>query len=231
MSRRCLQANITKAIIKKEGYDPHYRIRKKLDRWKLDGTPRAQVDRFQRYLGLLKNKVQPRVVAAILKTAWNGWGTERRFQVSNPNRTRCLLGCTLPARDCIEHYDRCATVRTLHEELGGTKADRRLPLSLGTATAHTRRDDCNPCDAKSVYATFITTNAARRRGGITAEEAGIIFRDAFQQAGDDNDRTKQPTAKKRRRQDVPAGEGNGQGRDTRTCKKRRGPEQAPPGQR
>ena len=30
-SRKRLQATITKAIDRKEGYDPHYRIRKKLD--------------------------------------------------------------------------------------------------------------------------------------------------------------------------------------------------------
>ena len=104
-------------------------------------------------------------MAAILKTAWNGWGTERRFQ-DNPRRTSCLLGCHLRARDAIEHYDYCRTIRTLHEELGGTKAERRLPLWLGTSKAHKRYEDCNTSDAKSAYAAFITTNAARRRGDL-----------------------------------------------------------------
>ena len=115
--------------------------------------------------------------------------------------------------------------------MGGTKAERRLPLWLGTAKAHARRGDCNPNDAKSAYATFITTNAARRRGGITAEEAGIIFRDAFRQAGDDKDRNPQPAAKKRRKQDTAEGEGNDQGHEKRKCKRRRGPDQASPGPR
>ena len=58
-SRKRLQANITKTLDKKENYDPHYRIRKKLARWKLNGTPRAQADRFQRYLGLIRGRVPP----------------------------------------------------------------------------------------------------------------------------------------------------------------------------
>ena len=170
-------------------------------------------------------------MATVLKTAWNGWGTERRFQEANPRRTGCLLGCPLRARDCIEHYDRCSTVRKLHEEMGGTKAERRLPLWLGTATAHRQREDCNTNDAKSAYATFITTNAARRRGGITAEEAGIIYRDAFRQAGDDKVKHPQPAAKKRRNQDTAEGEGHDLGHGTRAGKRRRGPDRALPGPR
>ena len=38
------------------------------------------------------------------------------------------------ANDPLEHYDYCQAVRELHEEAGGTKADRRIPLWTGTAT-------------------------------------------------------------------------------------------------
>ena len=175
-------ALITKEIRGQEKFDPHYRIRKKLARWRLPGTPRVQGERFQRFLYQLKSKATPRVQAAVLKTAWNGWGTCRRFQGGRATNATCLVGCQCWARDSLEHYDYCPTIKALHEEMGGTKADRRIPLWTGTATAHKHQQDCNINDAKSAYATFITTNAARRKGGISAEEAGIIFRDSFLQA-------------------------------------------------
>ena len=80
---------------------------------------------------------------------------------------------------------------------GGTKADRRIPLWTGTATAHRLRHECNIKDAKSAYATFFTTNAARRKGGISAEEAGIIFRDTFLQAGATTTKSNPKRGKKR----------------------------------
>ena len=70
-ARKHLQAMITKEIGNQENFDPHYRIRNKLARWKLPGTPRVQGDRFQRFLCQLKGKTTPRVQAAVLKTAWN----------------------------------------------------------------------------------------------------------------------------------------------------------------
>ena len=38
-ARKQLQATLTKEIQKKEAFDPHYRIRAKLARWKLPETP------------------------------------------------------------------------------------------------------------------------------------------------------------------------------------------------
>ena len=128
-------------------------------------------------------------------------------QGCGPNAT-CLLGCKQRANDSLEHYDYCKTVRTLHEELGGTKAERRIPLWIGTATLHRHSQECNLNDAKSAYATFITTNAARRRGGITADEAGTIFRDAFAQAGDTAAREPRPGTRKREAPTARSAEGN-----------------------
>ena len=232
-SRKRLQANITKTIDKQEKYDPHYRIRKNSHvgdplvlpepRWN-DSS-----DTWATYGGGFP-PLTPRVLAAVPKDAWNGWGTARRFQEHNVQRTTCLLGCHLQARDSIEHYDHCRTIRTLHEELGGTKAERRLPLWLGTSRVHRRYEECNTNDAKSAYATFITTNAARRKGGFTAAEAGVIFRDAFQQAGEDKRGNRPPKSRKRRAQDPPAGEEASPEENKRTLKKRRGPSQAPSAQ-
>ena len=135
-------------------------------------------------MGHLKKGATPRVQAAVLKTACNGWGTARRFQTRQTIQTRCLLGCSNEhARDSLEHYDYCQIIRDLHEAQGGTPSNRRIPLWTGTATSQRLKGHVNFNDAKSAYAAFITTNEARRQGGITPIEAGIIFKDAFDQAG------------------------------------------------
>ena len=165
-----------------EHFDPHYRIRKKLERWKLPGTPRVQGDRFQRFLYQLKSRATPRVQAAVLKLAWNGWGTCRRFQGARAASATCLVG----RQRCAETpWSTTTTAPPSRPYTKKWEAPRQTGVSPfgGTATAHKRIQDCNINDAKSAYATFITTNAARRRGGISAEEAGTIFRDSFLQAG------------------------------------------------
>ena len=49
--------------------------------------------------------VPPRVVAAVWKTMWNGWATQRRFGQSGH---KCLLCCdSANSQDSIEHYARC----------------------------------------------------------------------------------------------------------------------------
>ena len=53
-ARRNLQAAITKDIGKKEQFHPHYRIRNKLARWHLPGTPRLQGEGFHRFLQLIR---------------------------------------------------------------------------------------------------------------------------------------------------------------------------------
>ena len=49
--------------------------------------------------------VAPRVSAAVLRTLFNGWVTERRFQRWGP----CRFGCR-EAEDSIEHYACCPVV-------------------------------------------------------------------------------------------------------------------------
>ena len=183
-NRKHIQAAISKAIQAKDRYHPQYQIRKKLRRWNLGNNENMLGTRFLRFLGHLKKGATPRVQAAVLKTACNGWGTARRFQHRQPLSARCLLGCsTEHAKDSLEHYDHCRIIRELHEAQGGTPSDRRIPLWTGTATSQRLKNHVNFNDAKSAYAAFITTNEARRQGGITPDEAGIIFKEAFEQAG------------------------------------------------
>ena len=50
----------------------------------------------------LARLVPPRVVAAVLRTWFNGWCTARRFQANG----RCFFGCSM-GEDSVDHYMGC----------------------------------------------------------------------------------------------------------------------------
>ena len=98
---------------------PEARFRAKLERWRLPLFPRIRATRAVRVLGRLRRLVPPRVVAALLRTWFNGWCTSRRFQGRGP----CIFGCAL-GEDSVDHYVRCSCLHR-HGE------DRlRLPRTL-----------------------------------------------------------------------------------------------------
>ena len=59
---------------------------------------------------LLRAAVPPRVLAALWRTAWNGWVTGRRMRTLPGQLGRCIFGCP-HAADAIEHYACCPVVR------------------------------------------------------------------------------------------------------------------------
>ena len=67
------QKEIRARIRLQEAYDPHSRIRRKLERWRFEGLPRRVATTFEAALGRLRKLVPPRVVAAVLSTGWNRW--------------------------------------------------------------------------------------------------------------------------------------------------------------
>jgi len=79
--------------------------RRRLSRWNIAMYPRVRVAVLQTNLALLKQAVPPRVIAATIRSALNGWCTSRRFQQQRP----CLLACG-SGNDALEHY--CACRRT-----------------------------------------------------------------------------------------------------------------------
>ena len=91
------------------------RMRFKLDRWNLPGFPGRTAERLIKALGQLKDHLPPRVSAAVLRTAWNGWCTDRKFQGHGP----CRFGCgTFTQSDSLEHYAGCpVTVGFLRKRL------------------------------------------------------------------------------------------------------------------
>ena len=90
------------------------RIRDKLGRWEFLGHPRRTVEEFQVYIGVLRSLVPPRVLAAVISTAWNRWATERRWQRRWATSNRCVFGCKPEAEDSIEHYRHCSVVKEAH---------------------------------------------------------------------------------------------------------------------
>ena len=78
----------------------------RLARWPLSLFPRLRADRALRILPALRALVAPRVLAALVRTHWNGWVTARRLQ--HTRGATCCFGCSAP--DSIEHYANCVHV-------------------------------------------------------------------------------------------------------------------------
>ena len=98
---------------------PEARLRSKLERWPLPLFPRLRATRAAAITCRLRKLAPPRVLAAVLRTWFNGWCSQRRFQAKG----RCLFGCSL-GEDSIEHYMRCSKLH-LHAR------DRlKLPLHM-----------------------------------------------------------------------------------------------------
>ena len=84
-------------------------MRSKLHRWNISVLPRRRTDRALLVYQTLHDMVPPRVLAAILRTHWNGWITARRLQWRTDTRqNQCCFGCEAP--DAIEHYASCTSV-------------------------------------------------------------------------------------------------------------------------
>ena len=78
--------------------------------------PGRRAQRASGLLRLLGSRVPPRVWAAVWRTLWNGWATNRRMQGQGAVR-RCIYGCS--ADDSIEHYAFCPVIAaTVGPELG-----------------------------------------------------------------------------------------------------------------
>ena len=104
--RKHFQKTVRKALDSKIQVKAGSRMRWKLDRWNLCGFPGITAERYLRALEVVKAWLPPRVGAASLRTAWNGWCTRRRFQQYGP----CLFSCgSFLQEDSIEHYACCRT--------------------------------------------------------------------------------------------------------------------------
>ena len=102
--KKMFQKTCSKELDARLQSNPSARMRFKLERWELAGLPGITADRFPRALDDVRRYLPPRVGAAVLKTAWNGWCTRRRFQLHG----RCVFRCgSWVQEDSIEHYAGC----------------------------------------------------------------------------------------------------------------------------
>ena len=162
-AKRSLQKTIRKELIKKSTINSEARMRHKLERWKLSGFPGRTSSRFLRALELVKARLPPKVGAAVLRTAWNGWCTARRFQ----KQGKCLFGCpSLMQEDSLEHYACCAVgLRFLRERLQyKDRIDRGHLIVLGVNSGKQSDDTCCRLALWS-YVMYKSYNHLRLRSG------------------------------------------------------------------
>ena len=76
-------------------------MRRKVERWRTPQFPRVHAQRAVRALQALRTLVPPRVIAALIRSLWNGWVTSRRMQKATHDAGGCIFGCE--AVDCVEH--------------------------------------------------------------------------------------------------------------------------------
>jgi exonuclease III len=109
------------------------RLRHKLDRWQIAVLPNIRTSRATRLLAAMPRHIPPRCIAAIMRTWYNGWCTQRRFQ-GGPGH--CLFGNCEEAEDSIEHYSVCPALAQLAnrflgiQEQGGDLKERRARFLL-----------------------------------------------------------------------------------------------------
>ena len=83
--------------------------------------PRLRAQQALVVAARLRGLVPPRVVAAVIRTWYDGWLSQRRFQSRG---SCCLFGCG-HGEDSVQHYMRC---RVLHAFAAG---GIRLPAREG----------------------------------------------------------------------------------------------------
>ena len=160
-------------------YDPVARTRHNLQRWfepdmvppLLDGIPASIAGRFVNRRRRAANLVPPRVMAASFNTAWNRWCTARRSCKRNDPSNICQLGCGSLAEDSIEHYARCEQLRVFHRSKLRITSDNLMHHWIGTRPAHCCSEEELACGLLGAYVAYKTTNAARKAGGFSKEEA------------------------------------------------------------
>ena len=104
-------------------------IRRRFDRWPLSSLPGHRPSRLKSNLASISSLVPPRIIAATVRTAFNGWCTARRFQASGS----CIFGCD-GGYDGIEHYANCAQFFSLcqrHLQLKPPPVGARLAWFIG----------------------------------------------------------------------------------------------------
>ena len=178
------QRSLSRLLAERHDHNPYWRIRSKLDRWQLPGSPGPTVTRVSRALERLKELTAPRVRAAVWRTLFNGWTTARRFQRTG----KCVLGCNEEFNeDSIEHYAHCAAVRSLSRNFLGSGVGGTQPAITSPSNAKgdfivlglnqgSVEDALLTKRAILVYAVYRATNLQRHSDDVASivESSGIL---------------------------------------------------------
>jgi len=172
-ARRTWQRRVVRAM-RPDGAPALAHARRRLDRWAIPLLPGRRVARLVNICGLIVAKGTPRIAAAFIRTAFNGWCTARRFQ----GRAGCLLACP-GGHDSIEHYAVCPVFARFCAQRAGLAtpaAERRLECFLNLGRSVLLRRDLNTPEhahllrALAVYSLY-RVQAAVRAGDLTPAAA------------------------------------------------------------
>ena len=152
--------------------DHEARLRHKLASFHIQGNMRTTVIQCLGALRDLKILVPPRVSAAVLRTLFNGWTSDRRFQKSS----HCKLGCQgFTDEDSIEHYSVCPTIVQfarsflnlgVRDYTPGVGDFVTLGLNRGTV-----EESKLALKAILIYSVYRTSDLYRRKGATSQENA------------------------------------------------------------
>jgi hypothetical protein len=110
VSREQQVQNVARRAIKTAAnpYNVEMRVRKKIQRWKLQGPEAIVACRIIRNCAVVGAKCRPCIAGTFFRTLWNGWPTTWRMRTmpGAADIRPCLLGCA-SACDRIEHYLVC----------------------------------------------------------------------------------------------------------------------------
>ena len=139
-----------------------------------------------RTLQRIKKLAPPRVTAAWLRTLWNGWTTQDRFQQGASSC--CVLGCG-NGIDSLKHYPFCKVVRNFGRTFLGLQEESSQDIlsnfvALGVNLAAVP-DDVLVRRAVLVYAVYCSTNQARNcNSRISSDEAATMLQQNSKHAAD-----------------------------------------------
>ena len=127
---------------------------------------------IHRHLHELAPQVTPRFQAAVFRTLWNAWTTERRFQRRQSDTNVCVFNCSSTAEDSIEHYCRCPIVRRVgYRHL---KIEYPPEEGLNIWTLNSRWVECRDIMCRVailVYGTYRAFNSIKHKGISDSQQA------------------------------------------------------------
>ena len=151
-------------------YNLEFRVREKIQRWRLEGPEATVADRIIRNCMTAGTKCRPCVAGTFFRTLWNGWPTSRRMRTAS-NATgvcSCLFGCTR-ARDELEHYLVCPVPWRILPHFPGVELNARRKTLQSMLLAEKGLDIHEiAAIAVGVYAIARTLHTVRRDGGEAA---------------------------------------------------------------